>query len=173
MSMQEENEIVNRVASSALITFDLEEYYQAGERVQFDLKDVLFQGMILREKDLRDFVKMHDWSLYKDKFVAITCSADAIIPTWAYMLVAIALKPFAKTVEFGTLEKLEEKLFDEVLEKIDWKQFEGKKIVVKGCSTVDVPASAYVKTVTKLQPIAVSLMFGEACSTVPLFKRKS
>lgn len=171
--MSEENEIVNRVSGSALITFDLEEYYQAGERVQFDLKDVLFQGMILREKDLRDFVKTHDWTFYKDKFVAIHCSADAIIPTWAYMLVAIALRPFAKTVEFGTLEKLEERLFDEVLEKIDWKQFEGKKIVVKGCSKVEVPASAYVKTVAKLQPIAVSLMFGEACSTVPLFKRKS
>lgn len=171
--MPEENEIVNRVASSALITFDLEEYYQRGERVQFDLKDVLFQGMILREKDLRDYVKAHNWSVYKDKFVAITCSADAIIPTWAYMLVAIALKPYVKAVEFGTLEKLEEKLFDEVLEKIDWKQFEGKKIVVKGCSKVDVPASAYVKTVVKLQPLAASLMFGEACSTVPLFKRKS
>lgn len=172
MSMQEENEIVNRVTGSSLITFDLEEYYQPGERVQFDLKDVLFQGMILREKDLRDFVKAHDWSFYKDKFVAITCSADAIIPTWAYMLVAIALKPFAKAVEFGTIEKLEEKLFDDVLGKIDWNQFEGKKIVVKGCSKVEVPASAYVKTVAKLQPIAASLMFGEACSTVPLYKRK-
>lgn len=171
--MPEEKGIINRVAGSSLITFDLEEYYQPGERVQFDLKDVLFQEMILREKDLRDYVKTHDWSLYKDKFVAITCSVDAIIPTWAYMLVAIALKPFAKTVEFGTLEKLEEKIFDETLEKIDWKQFEGKKIVVKGCSKVEVPASAYVKTVAKLQPLAASLMFGEACSTVPLFKRKS
>lgn len=171
--MPEEKGIINRVTGSSLITFDLEEYYQPGERVQFDLKDVLFQGMILREKDLRDYVKTHDWSLYKDKFVAITCSVDAIIPTWAYMLVAIALKPFAKTVEFGTLEKLEEKIFDETLEKIDWKQFEGKKIVVKGCSKVEVPASAYVKTVAKLQPLAASLMFGEACSTVPLFKRKS
>lgn len=171
--MHEEKEIVNRVAGSTLITFDLEEYYQPGERVLFDLKDQLFQGLILREKDLRDFVKTNDWSVYTGKFVAITCSADAIIPTWAYMLVAIALKPYAKAVEFGTLEKLEEKLFDEALEKIDWKQFEGKKIVVKGCSKVDVPASAYVKTVAKLQPIAASLMFGEACSTVPLFKRKS
>ena len=109
--MQEENEIVNRVAGSSLITFDLEEYYQNGVRIQFDLKDTLFQGLILREKDLRDFLKKNDWSFYKDKFVAITCSADAVIPTWAYMLVAIALKPFAKAVEFGTLEKLEERLF--------------------------------------------------------------
>lgn len=168
-----EKEIINRVAGSSLITFDLEEYHQPGERVQFDLKDVLFQGMILREKDLREFVKTHDWSLYKDKFVAITCSADAIVPTWAYMLVTIAVKPYAKTVEFGTLENLEEKLYDQVLERIDWEQFRNAKIVVKGCSKVNVPASAYVKTVAKLQPIAASLMFGEACSTVPLFKRKS
>lgn len=173
MSMAEENEIINRVVGSSLITFDLEEYYQPGERVQVDLKDVLFQGLILREKDLRDFVKSNDWSLYKDKFVAITCSAEAIIPTWAYMLVAIALKPYAKAIEFGSLDKLEEKLFDEVLEKIDWELFRNAKVVVKGCSKVNVPPSAYVKTVAKLQPLAASLMFGEACSTVPLFKRKS
>src|SRR5690349_14535019 len=132
MSMSEENEIINRVTGSSLVTFDLEEYYQPGDRVIFDLKDVLFQGLILREKDLRDFIKNNDWSIYKDKFVAITCSAEAIIPTWAYMLVAITLKPYAKAVEFGTLEKLEEKLFDETLEKIEWEQFRNAKIVVKG-----------------------------------------
>lgn len=173
MSMPEENEIVNRVAGSSLITFDLEDYYQLGERVLVDLKDQLFQGLILREKDLRDFIKSSDWSFYKDKFVAITCSTDAVIPTWAYMLVAIALKPYAKAVEFGTLEKLEERLFEIALTKVDWEQFRNAKIVVKGCSKVNVPASAYVKTVAELQPIAASLMFGEACSTVPLFKRKS
>jgi Protein of unknown function (DUF2480) len=170
--MSEEKEIINRVTGSSLITFDLEEYYQPGERVLFDLKDQLFQGLILREKDLRDFIKSNDWSFYTDKFVAITCSVDAIIPTWAYMLVAIAIKPYAKTVEFGTLGKLEERLYEEALSKIDWEQFRNAKIVVKGCSNVEVPASAYVKTVAKLQPIAASLMFGEACSTVPLFKRK-
>ncbi len=173
MSMPEENEIINRVTGSSLITFDLEEYYQPGERVLFDLKDQLFQGLILREKDLREFIKLNDWSFYKDKFVAITCSVDAVIPTWAYMLVAIALKPYAKAVEFGTLAKLEERLFEEALTKVDWEQFRNAKIVVKGCSKVEVPASAYVKTVSQLQPIAASLMFGEACSTVPLFKRKS
>lgn len=161
------------MASSSLITFDLEEFYLPGDRVLIDLKDQLFQGMILREKDLRDFIKVNDWSAYQDKFVAITCSADAVIPTWAYMLIAIALKPYAKAIEFGSLEKLEEKLFDEALEKVDWEQFRNSKIVVKGCSKVNVPASAYVKTVAKLQPLAASLMFGEACSTVPLFKRKS
>lgn len=171
--MAEEKEIINKVASSSLITFDLEEFYLPGDRVLIDLKDQLFQGMILREKDLRDFIKVNDWSAYRDKLVAITCSADAVIPTWAYMLVAIALKPYAKAIEFGSLEKLEEKLFDDALEKVDWEQFRNSKIVVKGCSKVNVPASAYVKTVAKLQPLAASLMFGEACSTVPLFKRKS
>jgi hypothetical protein len=173
MSMPDEKEIVNRVAGSSLITFDLEEYYQPGERLLVDLKDQLFQGMILRENDLRDFIKSNDWSIYKDKFVAITCSTDAVIPTWAYMLVAITLKPFAKAIEFGTLEKLEERLFEDALAKVNWEQFRNAKIVVKGCSKVSVPASAYVKTVAELQPIAASLMFGEACSTVPLFKRKA
>lgn len=171
--MAEEKEIINKVASSALITFDLEEFYLPGERVLIDLKDQLFQGMILREKDLRDFVKANDWSAYQNKLVAITCSVDAVIPTWAYMLVAIALKPYAKVIEFGNLEKLEEKLFEDALEKVDWEQFRNSKMVIKGCSKVNVPPSAYVKTVAKLQPLAASLMFGEACSTVPLFKRKS
>lgn len=171
--MAVEKEIINKVASSSLITFDLEEFYLPGERVLIDLKDQLFQGMILREKDLRDFIKVNDWSAYQDKFVAITCSADAIIPTWAYMLIAIALKPYAKVIEFGNLETLEEKLFEDELEKVDWEQFRDSKIVIKGCSKVNVPPSAYVKTVAKLQPLAASLMFGEACSTVPLFKRKS
>ncbi len=170
--MPEEKEIINRVTNSPLITFDLEEYYQPGERVLVDLKDQLFQGLILREKDLREYIKTNDWSFYQDKYVAINCTADAIIPTWAYMLVAIALKPYAKAIEFGDLQKLEEKLYDEALSKIDWEQFREKKIVVKGCGKVDVPASAYIKTVANLQPIAASLMFGEACSTVPLFKRK-
>lgn len=171
--MPEEKEIINRVAGSSLVTFDLEAYYQPGERVLVDLKDQLFEEQILREKDLRDFIKSNDWSLYKEKFVAITCSVDAVIPTWAYMLVAIALRPYAKAIEFGTLEKLEERLFEDALAKVDWQQFRNAKIVVKGCSKINVPAWAYVKSITELQPIAASLMFGEACSTVPLFKRKS
>jgi hypothetical protein len=167
--MQEEK-IVNRVLNSSLITFDLEEYYQAGERILIDIKDQLYQELILKEKDFRAFIKAHDWSLYKDKFVAITCSADAIVPTWAFMLVAIALKPYAKAIEFGTLEQLEEKLFNATLSTIDWEKFRGAKVVVKGCSKVSVPISAYVKAVSQLQPLASSLMFGEACSTVPLYK---
>jgi hypothetical protein len=169
----EQEEIINKVANSTLITFDLEEYYEAGDRVLLDIKDQLYQGLILKEKDFREFIKANNWSSYQDKLVAITCTADAIIPIWAYMLVAIALQPFAKKIEVGTLDNLEEKLFQDTLSKVDWDQFRNAKVVVKGCSKVNVPASAYVLTVSKLQPIVSSLMFGEACSTVPLYKRKA
>jgi hypothetical protein len=168
----EEKEIINRVSTSSLITFDLEEYYQPGERVLIDIKDQLYEGLILKEKDFREFIKLHDWSLYQNKFVAVSCSADAIIPTWAFMLVAIALRPYAKAIEFGTIENLEEKLFQEALSTVNWSQFQNTKVVVKGCSKVNVPAATYVYAVTKLQPIVASLMFGEACSTVPLYKKK-
>lgn len=170
--MQEEKEIVNRVAESSLVTLDLEQYYQLGDRILMDIKDQLYEGLILREKEFREFIKSHDWSIYQDKFVAITCSADAIIPTWAYMLVAISLRPFARTIEFGTLEQLEKKLFQQALSEVNWEQYRDAKVVVKGCSKVNVPASAYVWAVAQLQPLASSLMFGEACSTVPLYKRK-
>lgn len=170
--MQEEKEIVNRVSESALVTFDLEQYYQLGDRILVDIKDQLYEGLILREKEFREFIKSHDWSIYQDKFVAITCSADAIIPTWAYMLVAISLRPFARTIEFGTLGQLEEKLFQQTLSEVNWEQYRDAKVVMKGCSKVNVPTSAYVWAVAKLQPLASSLMFGEACSTVPLYKRK-
>lgn len=169
----QENEIINRVTNSSLITFDLEEYYQPGDRVLVDIKDQLYQGLILKEKDFRAYIKTTNWSVYQNKFVAIHCSTDAIIPTWAYMLVAIALKPYATAIEFGTLEQLEEKLYDDVLSKVNWEQYRKTKVVVKGCSKVNVPTSAYVKTVAQLQPLVSSLMFGEACSTVPLYKNQN
>lgn len=169
--METEKEIVNRVASSSLVTFDLEEYYQPGERVLIDITDQLFQGLILREKDFRNFIRATDWSQYKNKFVAITCTADAIIPNWAYMLLTSALQPFAKTIVFGTLEDLETKIFFEQLSKIDWRQFIDAKIVVKGCSKVNVPAAVYVEATRLLMPCASSIMFGEPCSTVPVYKK--
>lgn len=169
--MPQEKEIINRVSNSSLLTFDLEEYHQPGERVLLDIKDQLYEGLILKEKDFREFIKNHDWAFYQNKLVAVTCSADAIIPTWAFMLVAIALRPYATRIEFGTLDDLEENLFREALSMVDWDQFRNAKVVVKGCSKVNVPASAYVLAVTKLQPIVASLMFGEACSTVPLYKK--
>jgi hypothetical protein len=165
-----EKEIINRVANSTLITFDLEEYYQPGERILVDIKDQLFQGLILKEKEFRAFIKEHNWGQYHNRLVAVTCTIDAIIPTWAYMLVAIALKPYAAAIEFGTLQQLEEKLYNSTLSKINWEQFRNAKVVIKGCSKIAVPTSAYVTAAAHLQPIVSSLMFGEACSTVPLFK---
>ena len=167
-----ENEIINRVTSSSLITFDLEELYLPGERVLLDIKDQLFQGLILKEKDFRDYIKSHDWKQYENKFVAVTCSSDAIVPVWAYMLLSIALQPFAKKVVFGSLEELESILFREKLSAIDWTGLENAKVVVKGCSKIFVPVSIYVEVTNKLRPLVSSLSFGEPCSTVPLFKRK-
>lgn len=170
--MGDQKEIINKVASSALVTLDLEELYQPGERVVIDIKDQLFQELILREKDFREFIKTTDWSAYQNKYVAITCSTDAIIPTWAYLLLTIALEPYANLIVFGSKVELEERLYLDALSKIDWSKFEGAKVVIKGCSKVDVPDAAYVEVVRKLRPIASSLMFGEPCSTVPLYKRK-
>ena len=167
-----EEQIVNRVSASNLVTFDLEELYTPGERLLFDIKDLLFQGLILKEKDFRDFIKNHNWSQYTGKHIAIICSADAIIPTWAFMLLAIALQPFAATVVFGSLDDLESHLFTQKLNAVDWQKFHSAKVVVKGCSKVSVPVSAYVEVVNHLRPFATSIMFGEACSTVPLFKSK-
>jgi hypothetical protein len=169
--MDTEKEIINRVAGSSLITFDLEEYYQPGERILVDIKDQLFQGLILKEKDFRDYIKTHNWSEYKNKFVAITCSEDAIIPTWAYMLLTSALQPYARKIVFGSLEDLENKIYHDVLSEVDWHQFENTKVVIKGCSKVPVPLAAYVEATQRLRPHAQSIMFGEACSTVPVYKK--
>ena len=168
--MQEQ--ITNRVSASSLVSFDLEDLYTSGERVLFDIKGLLFQELILKEKDFRDFIKTHDWSEYSAKHVAIICTADAVVPTWAFMLLSIALQPFATTIVFGTLEDLERQLFYQKLSSTDWQKFENAKVVVKGCSKLQVPVSAYVEVVNRLRPIASSIMYGEPCSTVPLFKAK-
>jgi Protein of unknown function (DUF2480) len=166
-----EDKIINKVAGSSLVTFDLEEYYQPGDRCVIDIKDQLYEGLILREKDFRAFIKDHDWSAYKNKFVSLTCSADAIVPTWAYMLLTIALHPYASRVVFGTLDELETTLFRERLAEVDWNLFKDSKVVIKGCSKVNVPVAVYVEATVQLKTVAASLMFGEPCSTVPLFKR--
>lgn len=164
--------IINRVANSALVTFDLETFYAPGERVLLDIKDQLFQGLILKEKDFREFIKGHDWASYQGKYVAIVCSADAIVPTWAYMLLAIALQPYASKIVYGSLQDLEIELFHEQLTRVNWQVFRDAKVVVKGCSKVDVPVAVYVYVAARLRPLAASIMFGEPCSTVPLYKRK-
>ncbi len=169
--MAYENEIINRVANSPLVTFDLEDYYPQGERVVYNIKDNLFQEMILREKDFRTFVKEHDWSQYQDKYVALTCSVDAIVPTWAYMLLATKLEPYTQRVIFGSLETLEAVLFQEVLSHIDPTEFQDAKVVIKGCGNLPVPDFAYVEITRLLQPYVSSMMYGEPCSTVPIYKR--
>lgn len=163
--------IVNRVANSPLISLDLEQYYPEGERVIYDLKDNLYEETILREKDFRAFIKEHDWSQYATKNVAITCSVEAIVPTWAFMLLASRISPVANHVTLGNLEDLERELFTKALSKLDLDEFKEAKVVVKGCSDKSVPASAYVEIVRLLQPIASSIMFGEPCSTVPVYKK--
>ncbi|WGQ07563.1 DUF2480 family protein [Pedobacter gandavensis] len=170
MDIQEN--FVNKVAASGLITFNLEEYYHTGERVVYDIKDNLFHGLMLREKDFREFIKTHDWASYTGKNIAIICSADAIVPTWAYMLLANKLKPYANEVVFGSLETLESVLFTKALAKIDLNAFAGERVVVKGCADIDVPISAYVEITSLLTPVVKSIMYGEPCSTVPIYKRK-
>ncbi len=164
-------DITNKVSTSALVTIDLEEFYPAGERVLLDIKDQLFQGLMLREKDFREFIKTSDWSTYQNKYVAIHCSADAIIPTWAFMLVASALEPFAKNYVFGNLEQLETVLYQGLLSKLDLKPYKDARIVIKGCGKLPVPTAAYVEMMRLLRPLAKSIMYGEPCSTVPLYKQ--
>ena len=171
--MDSGNEIINRVAASAIKTFDLEEYYAPGDRVLLDIREQLYEGLILKEKPFREFIKTHDWAQYAGKFVAVSCSEDAIVPTWAYMLLASVLEPVAAGIVFGNLQDLEEKLFYDALAKVNWQQFADAKVVVKGCSKVNVPIAAYVEATRLLRPHAASIMFGEPCSTVPVFKRKS
>lgn len=164
--------IVNKVAQSGLITLNLEEMYPQGKRIAYDLKDNLFMGMILKEKDFREFLKEHDWSQYQDAYVAVYCSEDAIVPLWAYMLLAIHLEPFAKKVVYGSLEDLELSIYKDLFEALDWSSYDQARVVVKGCSDLSIPTAVYVELVSRLKPRVKSLMFGEPCSTVPLYKQK-
>jgi len=166
-------EIINWVNQSGLTQIDLEDLRIPGERVFIDIKDQLFQGIALREKDFREFIAGHDWSNYVGKHVAVGCSEDAIIPTWAYMLLCVQLTPFVSTLVFGDLVELEKVLFDQALSKVNPADFQDAKIVIKGCSKESVPTDAYLKITQLFQPVAKSLFFGEPCSTVPLYKRKS
>ncbi|MDQ3047144.1 MAG: DUF2480 family protein [Bacteroidota bacterium] len=165
------DEIVNKVSQSGIVTIDLEDFYPTGERVLFDIKDQLFQGLILKEKDFREFIKTEDWNKYKDKYVALTCSADAIVPTWAYMLLSVQLEPIARKVIFGNLEVLETVLYQEVLGKLNVEDYKDARVVIKGCGHLPVPKAAFVQLTALLRPVAKSIMYGEPCSTVPLYKQ--
>ncbi|MGN6531955.1 MAG: DUF2480 family protein [Ginsengibacter sp.] len=167
-----EDIIVNKVAQSGLKTLDLEEFYPKEEVVVFDLKDHLFMELILKEKEYREALKKMDWSIYQNKNVAISCSADAIIPLWAYMLAVSYLQPYAADIIFGNKTEAFNILFLKNLAKINIKEYEDARVVVKGCGDKKIPETAYVEIAKTLRPIAKSIMYGEACSTVPIFKRK-
>ena len=166
------DEIINKVANSVLEVFDLEDYYQSGIRTQIDISQWLYEGFLLREKDFREALKNNDWSQYQNQYVAINCSTDAIIPAWAKILITVYLSPFAKKIVNGNLVDLETSLYQEALSKIDYSIYLGKPIILKGCSKKPVPESAYILAIQYLQPVAKSIMYGEACSAVPLYKKK-
>lgn len=165
-------EIINRVANSKLITVDLEDYYPEGQRVVFDIKDWLYEGFVLREKEFRAQVKAYNWAQHQDQYIALTCSTDAIVPAWAYMLITIQLEPFAKRTLLGNLEALETAIYQDIIANLDITTFKDKPVIVKGCSKKPVPNNAYLMLSSKLKPVAKSILFGEACSSVPLFKNK-
>jgi hypothetical protein len=167
-----EDKIVNRVAQSKLITFNLEDYYPKGERKVLDIADWLYEGFILREKEFRAHVEAHDWASYQDAYVALQCSSDAIVPGWAFMLVASKLQPYAKKVVQGSLQDLETALYQPILDNLDVTEFTDKPVIIKGCSHKPVPENAYLMAIARIQEVAKSVMYGEACSSVPLFKRK-
>ena len=164
--------IVNKVAESGLISFDLETLYPQQKRMVFDMKDHLFMGLILKEKDFRAALLQIDWNEYKEAAVAITCSADAIIPMWAYMLVASYLEPVAAAVFFGTEEQMIHSLLLKNIEAVNAEEYTDKRVVVKGCGDIAIPEAAYVAITQKLRPVAKSIMYGEPCSTVPIYKKK-
>jgi hypothetical protein len=164
--------IKNRVANSVLVTIDLEDYYPLGDRIIFDIKEWLFEGIILKEKDFRASVKNHDWTQYNNCYVALTCSTDAIIPSWAFMLVTTELVPFAKKIIIGNLKELETSIFQDIISQLPTDSYKDKPIIIKGCSEKPIPETAYTQLITKLVPVVKSIMYGEACSTVPLFRSK-
>lgn len=165
-----ENEIINKVANSGLITIDLEDFFTEGERIVFDIKPLLFQELILKEKDFREFIKNNDWTVFNGKLVALTCSNDAIVPTWAYMLLTLALESHVKKIIFGNLNDLENILFAEKLLALDVSQYKDARVVIKGCGDKPLPTNAYVQLTSLITPVVKSIMYGEPCSTVPLYK---
>lgn len=166
------SDIVNRIASSPIITINLEEIYPREERVIFDIKPFLFQELMLREKDFRAALKDIDWTQYKNKWVAITCTADAIVPNWAFMLVATYLNSISRGFAIGDLKELEVMIADECLKGLDLELFADRPTVVKGCSDFPIPLFAYGKIISLIQSHAKSIMYGEPCSTVPLYKKQ-
>lgn len=165
--------IINKVAESGLITLDLEQYFPKGETAVFDLKDYLFMGMILKEKDYREALKVKDWSVYKDKNVALVCTADAIVPVWAWMLAATYLQPVAKELVMGDEKELHKTLFLKNLSAVNVNEFDDKRVVIKGCGETPIPDYVYMEITRLLRPVVKSIMYGEPCSTVPVYKKST
>lgn len=163
-------EIINKVAGSGIVSIDLEEFYDPAPKVLLDIKPHLFMELILKEKEFREFVKTNDWAAYTDKIVGIVCTSDAIVPTWGYMLVALALEPYAKRVFFADLAEIDKLLFAEKISAIDVSKYKDARLVIKGCGDKPVPLNAFVQLMGVLKPVAKSIMYGEPCSTVPLYK---
>ena len=167
----EEQPIVNRVAKSKIQTFDLEKIYPHGERVALDISQWLYKGFVVKEKEFRESLKKHNWEQYQGQFIAIYCSNDAIVPEWAYMLITTYLNDYALKIVYGSLHELEIQLFNDVIRQIDPEEYRDKPVIIKGCSEKSIPQNAYIQLVQKLQPVVKSMMFGEACSSVPLYKK--
>lgn len=165
------SEIINRVAKSSLITIDLEDFYPNEKRVNIDLSDWLFKGLILKEKEYRTNLKSHDWTQYKDALVSLNCSTDAILPAWTYLLINSHLQAHAKMIVIGTQKDLDEHFYSKLISELDISEYKEQRIILKGCSRKPVPENAYILLANKLLPHVKSLMFGEACSTVPLYRK--
>ncbi|WP_172916817.1 DUF2480 family protein [Capnocytophaga canis] len=166
-------EIVNRVTKSALEIFDLEDYYPNERRLLLDIKEFLHEGFILREKEFREALDSYSWETYENAYVAIYCSTEAILPAWTFILIASKLQPYAKKIVQGDLQSLEVAIFQDIIAGVDISYLIDKPVIVKGCSKKTIPEEAYVMAVQRIQPIARSVMFGEACSAVPIYKRKN
>ena len=165
------NEIINRVANSKLVTLDLEDFHPKDQRMELDIAPWLLEGLVLQEKNFREQVRSHDWQQYRNAFVAVHCSTDAIVPTWAYMLISLNLAEIAKDSIQGTLEDLEAYILNKVIDSMDVEVYRNKPVIIKGCSNTLIPENAYFQLTQKLKTVASSIMFGEACSSVPLYKK--
>lgn len=167
-----EEKIINKVANSSLVVFDLEDYYPEEVRVSIDISQWLYEGFILREKEFRAALKDTDWSVYQNQLVALYCSTDAILPSWAFMLVSSFLQPVAKFVAQGSLHDLDKAYYQHIVETLDFSSYQDKPVIIKGCAHKPIPEEGYVMATQKMMNYARSIMFGEACSAVPVFKRK-
>jgi len=166
------DEIKNRVANSNLITVDLEDFYPKGKRLEVDISMFLFQGLLLREREFRVKINKHDWSQYQHSYIALTNKNQALVPAWAFMLITTKLSPIAKMIIIGNKNELEIIIFSNIIAKIDVSNYKDRPVIIKGCSKKDIPENSYIQLIQKIQPVAKSIMYGEACSSVPLFKKK-